>query len=147
MTFRLSRAYNILLVFDSGAEMIILLWLFTGVWPYIKILLSLLMWFLSPHRLSVMSRGRVFLWIDALAKLSVIDIFTLIVGVALLLVFIGGPDESYLGDEVMYSLKAVVVPRAGFYCIIVAQRISRVSSRFFFGVPRTSNPGCRNNAR
>lgn len=111
--------------------MIILLWLFTGVWPYIKIFLSLLMWFLSPQRLSVMSRGRVFLWIDALAKLSVIDIFTLIVGVALLLVFIGGPDESYLGDEVMYSLKAVVVPRAGFYCIIVAQRISRVSSRFF----------------
>jgi hypothetical protein len=71
------------------------------------------------------------LWIDALAKLSVIDIFTMLLGVAILLIFIGGPDESLSTDGVLYSMKAVVIPRAGFYCIIIAQRMSRVSSRFF----------------
>jgi hypothetical protein len=66
-----------------------------------------------------------------LAKLSVIDIFTMLLGVAVLLIFIGGPDESLSTDGVLYSMKAVVIPRAGFYCIIIAQRMSRVSSRFF----------------
>eukprot|EP00980_Cylindrotheca_fusiformis_P001033 scaffold279_cov90-Cylindrotheca_fusiformis.AAC.3 len=115
---------------NGGAEMVILLWIFTGVWPYIKIFLSLAMWIIPPTYLSVARRGRILLWNDTLAKLSIIDIFTLIVGVALLLVFIGGPDESFSSDDVMYSLKAIVVPRGGFYCIIIAQRISRVSSRF-----------------
>mmetsp|Transcript_4361 Transcript_4361/g.10224 ORF Transcript_4361/g.10224 Transcript_4361/m.10224 type:complete len:2166 (-) Transcript_4361:131-6628(-) len=114
----------------GGAEMVIMLWAFTGVWPYIKIMLSLAMWMIPPSRLSVSRRGRILLWIDALANLSIVDIFTLIVGVALLLVFIGGPDDSYTGDDALYSLKAVVVPRAGCYCIVIAQRISRASSRF-----------------
>jgi hypothetical protein len=116
---------------NGGAEMIILLWIFTGIWPYIKIFLSLAMWIVPPKRLSITTRGRILLWIDAAAKLSVIDIFTVIVGVALLLVFIGGPDESYVSEDALYTLKAVVVPRVGFYCIIVAQRMSRLSSRFF----------------
>jgi hypothetical protein len=114
----------------GGAEMVIMLWAFTGVWPYIKIFLSLAMWMIPPSRLSVSRRGRVLLWIDALANLSIVDIFTLIVGVALLLVFIGGPDKSYIGDDALYSIKAIVVPRAGCYCIVIAQRISRSSSRF-----------------
>ncbi|KAL3936622.1 MAG: hypothetical protein SGBAC_008099 [Bacillariaceae sp.] len=115
---------------NGGAEMVIMLWAFTGVWPYIKIMLSLTMWMVPPARLSVSRRGRILLWIDALANLSIIDIFTLIVGVALLLVFIGGPDKSYTGDDALYSLKAVVVPKVGCYCIVIAQRISRASSRF-----------------
>ncbi|CAJ1937638.1 unnamed protein product [Cylindrotheca closterium] len=115
---------------NGGAEMVIMLWAFTGVWPYIKIMLSLTMWMVPPGRLGVNRRGRILLWIDALANLSIVDIFTLIVGVGLLLVFIGGPDKSYIGDDALYSLKAVVVPRAGCYCIVIAQRISRASSRF-----------------
>ena len=55
----------------------------------------------------------------------------MLLGVAILLIFIGGPDESLSTDGVLYSMKAVVIPRAGFYCIIIAQRMSRVSSRFF----------------
>lgn len=115
---------------NGGAEMAIMLWTFTGVWPYIKLMLSFAMWMVPPSRLSVSRRGRILLWIDALANLSIVDIFTLIVGVALLLVFIGGPDESYIGNDALYSLKAIVVPRAGCYCIVIAQRISRASSRF-----------------
>ena len=116
---------------NGGKEMAILLWIFAGIWPYAKLLLSTLMWVLPPRHLSVKRRGQVLLWIDSLVKLSVIDIFTVLLGLAVLLVFIGGPDESYLGEGVMYSMKAIIVPHAGFYCLVIAQRMSRVSSRFF----------------
>lgn len=115
---------------NGGAEMIILIWIFAGIWPYIKLFLSLVIWMVPPKYLGVKRRGTVLLWIDALARLSVIDIFTLIIGFAILLVFIGGRDSPSNGDDAYYALKVIVVPKAGIYCIIVAQRISRVSSQF-----------------
>ena len=45
--------------------------------------------------------------------ISVVDIFTMILGVAVLLVFIGGPDESLNTEGMLYTFKAIVVPRAG----------------------------------
>jgi len=116
---------------NGGAEMVILLWICTGIWPYIKLMLSLVIWMTPPKYLSVKRRRTVLLWIDALARLSVIDIFTLIIGFAILLVFLGGRDESMDGGDMYYALKAIVVPKAGCYCIIIAQRMSRVSSQFF----------------
>jgi hypothetical protein len=115
---------------NGGAEMVILIWIFTGIWPYTKLFLSLFAWLAPTKYLSVKRRGVLLTWIDALAKLSVVDIFTLILGVAILLVFIGGPDKSLSSDGVYYSLKAIVVPQAGCYCLLIAQRMSRVSSRF-----------------
>lgn len=110
--------------------MVILIWIFMGVWPYVKLLLSLFAWIAPTTWIGVKRRGVVLIWIDALAKLSVVDIFTVLIGVAVLLVYIGGPDESITSDGVYYALKAVVIPKAGCYCILIAQRLSRVSSRF-----------------
>jgi len=116
---------------NGGAEMIILLWIFAGIWPYIKLLLSLAIWMAPPKYLSVKRRRTVLLWIDTLARLSIIDIFTLIIGFAIFLIFIGGRDKSMNEEGMYYALKAIVVPKAGCYCIIIAQRMSRVSSQFF----------------
>jgi hypothetical protein len=110
--------------------MVVLLWIFTGIWPYLKLLLSLGVWLAPTKYIGVKRRGTILLWIDALAKLSVVDIFTMLLGVAVLLVFIGGPDESITSDGVYYALKAIVIPKAGCYCLLIAQRMSRVSSRF-----------------
>ena len=116
---------------NGGKEMAILLWIFTGIWPYIKLVGSLLVWILPPPYLSVHRRGQVLLWIDALAKLSVIDIFTILIGFAALLVFIGGQDQALsYSSTTFYAFKVIIVPKAGFYCLIIAQRMSRVSSRF-----------------
>jgi len=115
---------------NGGAEMIILLWIFTGVWPYVKICLCLFIWIVPPRVVGVTCRGSVLIWIDALARLSVIDIFTMILGLGLLLIFIGGRDKASYGEGVYYALKAIVVPKVGCYCIVVAQRMSRVSSQF-----------------
>ena len=53
----------------------------------------------------------------------------MILGLGLLLVFIGGRDNTSY-DIGFYALKAIVVPKVGIYCIVVAQRMSRVSSQF-----------------
>jgi len=116
---------------NGGAEMIILLWICSGIWPYIKILLSLAIWMAPPKYLSVKRRRTLILWIDALARLSIIDIFTLIIGFAIFLVFIGGRDGAMNEEGMYYAFKAIIVPKAGCYCIIAAQRMSRVSSQFF----------------
>ena len=116
---------------NGGSEMAILIWIFTGIWPYVKIILSLLLWFLPPEKLTVSRRGRLLLWIDALAKLSVIDIFTLILGVAILLVYTGGHEKRLSSAGTLYSMKFIVIPRVGCYLLLIAQRMSRVSSRYF----------------
>ena len=116
---------------NGGREMSITLWIFTGIWPYVKLLASLFLWCLPPKILSVSSRGKLLLWLDTLTKLSIIDIFTMILMLAVLLVYIGGPDEALSAEGALYSMKVIVVPGAGCYCIVIAQRMSRVSSRFF----------------
>jgi hypothetical protein len=116
---------------NGGSEMAILIWMFSGIWPYIKLVLSALAWMLPPDRLSVSRRGQILLWIDAMAKLSVVDIFTMMLGVAVLLVYVGGPDKSLAEEDALYTMKAIVGPGAGCYCLLIAQRLARVSSRYF----------------
>ena len=116
---------------NGGNEMAIFLILFSGVWPYIKLLAALALWFIKPDRLSVARRGNLFLWMDVLTKLSIIDIVTMLIAVAALLVYIGGPGEEFYNSDELYAMTLVIVPQAGFYCIIIAQRLNRVSSRFF----------------
>ncbi|CAB9496714.1 Paraquat-inducible protein A [Seminavis robusta] len=116
---------------NGGMEMSIMLWIFTGIWPYVKLLASLFLWLVPPRMLSVSYRGKMLLWIDALTKLSIVDIFTMILALAVLLVYIGGPDEALDAEGALYSMKVIVIPGASCYCIVMAQRMSRVSSRFF----------------
>lgn len=66
----------------GGRELAILILLFSGIWPYTKQLVSLVLWFLPPSALSVSRRGNVFMWLDALAKWSMVDIFVLILTIA-----------------------------------------------------------------
>jgi hypothetical protein len=63
----------------GGKELAILILAFSGVWPYTKQVISLILWFLPPSSLPSSSRGNVFRWLDALAKWSMIDIFTILI--------------------------------------------------------------------
>ena len=65
---------------------------FTRILTYLKLLLPLL-WRLAPNQLSVKCQRRLLLTINALANIGVVDIVARTLGVAVLLVFIGGPDE------------------------------------------------------
>jgi len=116
---------------NGGREMAIFCFIFSGLWPYIKLFVLAVLWFLPPKRLSVSSRKKALLWMDTFAKLSIFDLVTMLFFIAILLVFAGGPGgESMDSDGVLYSLKLIVVPGPAFYCFMIAQRISRSSSKY-----------------
>lgn len=114
---------------NSGFEMALMLVLFTVVWPYIKLSTCLIVWFVPPSMLSVSKRKAILHWVDVFARLSIVDIATMLIGVALVLVFI---NETTASDPIgnLFATEVVVVPNAGFYCLIVAQRIARASARY-----------------
>eukprot|EP00956_Cyclotella_meneghiniana_P001220 scaffold1350_cov56-Cyclotella_meneghiniana.AAC.33 len=117
---------------NGGNEMAILMLIFSGLYPYMKLLTLIFTWFLPPRLMGgVKRRGSIILWMDVLAKLSVIDIVTMLLLAATLLVFIGGPANA-LSPETSeyYAVHAVVTPTVGFYCFVVAQRISRIASKY-----------------
>lgn len=62
-----ARTYN-----NGGSEMSILLFLFTGIWPYIKLLACVTLWFVPPRIVSVSRRETILLWLDIFAKLSMV---------------------------------------------------------------------------
>lgn len=127
---------------NGGIEMSIALWIFTGIWPYLKLLASLFLWMAPPSILSIGTRGKLFLWIDALTKLSIIDIFTMLLILAVVFVYIGGPDESITAGA-LYSMKIIVVPGVSCYCLVIAQRMSRTSSRLFLDYHNQDNLATR----
>ena len=117
---------------NGGNEMAILMLIFSGLYPYLKLLMLALAWVMPPRLLGgVKRRGSILLWMDVLAKLSVIDIVTMLLLAATVLVFIGGPAKA-LSSEMsdFYAVEAIVTPAAGFYCFVMAQRISRIASKY-----------------
>ena len=118
------RTYN-----NGGVEVGILLYLFTGVW-LIKLCTSMALWFVPPQKLSVSRRGTILLWLDVFAKLSLPDIFMVILAIGAIMVFMGGVDGSFSMEGDFFATKLIVVPGPGFYCIIIGQRITRVASRY-----------------
>jgi hypothetical protein len=116
---------------SGGSEMAIFLFAFSGIWPYIKLMAAMFLWFAKPDKLSVSCREKIILWMDALTKLSIIDVVNMIIALAVFLVFIGGPGDGSSDMKKFYSMILVIVPQIGLYAILIAQRLNRVTSRFF----------------
>jgi len=115
---------------NGGYEMAILLVIFAGIWPYFKCLLTLGLWFAPPSYLRSSYRGELLLWIDAMNKLTVRDIFKFLVVIALLFVYFGGPEAFSRDNGDLYSISITGVPGPAIYCGISAMILSRVSSRW-----------------
>lgn len=63
----------------GGKVLAAVIFAFSGLWPYLKQTVSLYLWLVPPSVVSVTRRGRIYLWLDALAKYSMMDIFILII--------------------------------------------------------------------
>lgn len=114
----------------GGKELAILILIFSGIWPYTKQLITLVVWFLPPSLLSVSKRGSILLWVDYLSKWSMVDIFVLVICIAAFRVSIKSPNRvAFLPDD-FYVIDMLIVPMWGLYANMIAQLVSQVSSHF-----------------
>lgn len=113
----------------GGKELAILIMIFSGIWPYTKQLITLALWFLPPKSVSISKRGNIFLWLDALTKWSIIDVFTLIIMLAGFRISVQSPSVPFLPED-FYSLDLLVIPKWGLYANMTAQLVSQISSHF-----------------
>ena len=78
--FEFSMAKSTIDIWNAGGrELAIMILIFSVIWPYTKQLITLVLWFLPPTKLSVSRRGSILLWLDCLGKWSMIDIFVLVI--------------------------------------------------------------------
>ena len=111
----------------GGKELAVMIFIFSVIWPYTKQLITLVVWFAPPRLIGISRRGSTLLWLDTLAKWSMVDIMTLIVTVAGFRLSIQSPDVGFLPKD-FYSLDLLVVPMWGLYANMIAQLISQLSS-------------------
>jgi hypothetical protein len=129
--FEFSMARSTLDMWNAGAKTLaILIGIFSGAWPYIKQFTTLFLWVVSPKWVSVSRRGSIFLWLDRLAKWSIVDIFVLLMSIAAFNISINSPENVDFLIPNLYSIKLFVVPLWGLYANLTAQLISQISSHF-----------------
>jgi len=128
--FEFSMAKSTIDIWNAGGrELAIMILIFSVIWPYTKQLITLVLWFLPPTKLSVSRRGSILLWLDCLGKWSMIDIFVLVITLVAFRVSIVSPSIGFLPEN-FYSINLLVVPLWGLYANMIAQLVSQVSSHF-----------------
>jgi len=129
--FEFSVARSTIDIWNAGGKALaILILIFSGIWPYTKQVATLILWFTPTSWVAISRRGSILLWLDQLAKWSMIDIFILIVCLAAFRVSVNSPTNLAFLPEGFYSLDLLVVPLWGLYSNLIAQLISQISSHF-----------------
>ena len=129
--FEFSMAKSTIDIWNAGGkELAILILVFSGIWPYTKQLITLVLWFTPTSWVPISRRGLMLVWLDWMAKWSMIDIFVLIICLAAFRVSVNSPSNLAFLPEGFYSLDLLVVPMWGLYANLIAQLVSQVSSHF-----------------
>jgi hypothetical protein len=66
----------------GGRELEVMILIFSGIWQYMKQLMTLILWFLLPTSLSISHWGSILLWLNWITKWSIIDIVVLVISIA-----------------------------------------------------------------
>jgi len=126
--FEFSMAKSTIESWQAGAKSLaIIILIFSGIWPYTKQFITLYLWFTPPSSVSVSKRGSIFVWLDALAKWSMIDIYILIITIVGFRISIKSPEFL---SESLYTVDLMVVPLWGLYANMMAQLVSQISSHY-----------------
>ena len=129
--FEFSMAKSTIDIWNAGGkELAILILVFSGIWPYTKQLITLVLWFTPTSWVPISRRGSMLVWLDWMAKWSMIDIFVLIICLAAFRVSVNSPSNLAFLPEGFYSLDLLVVPMWGLYANLIAQLVSQLSSHF-----------------
>ena len=92
--------------------------------------MTLALWFTPTSWVPISRRGSILIWLDRLAKWSMIDIFVIVICIAAFRVSISSPDNLGFLPDNFYAIDLLVVPMWGLYSNMIAQIISQVSSHY-----------------
>jgi len=127
--FEFSMAKSTIEMWNAGATALaILIVIFSGVWPYSKLLVTLFIWFAPPRWLTSNRRGKLLHWLDVLGKWSMIDVFVLLMTLASFRLSVESPSHLSFLPESLYSINMLVVPLWGLYANMLAQFVAQISS-------------------
>jgi len=127
--FEFSMAKSTVEMWNAGATALaILIVIFSGVWPYSKLLVTLFIWFAPPRWLTSNRRGKLLHWLDVLGKWSMIDVFVLLMTLSSFRLSIESPNHLSFLPESLYSINMLVVPLWGLYANMLAQFVAQISS-------------------
>jgi hypothetical protein len=119
----------------------VLVALFSGVWPYLKLLALLLCW-MSPTSggFSVRKRGSLLMAVDAFGKWSLVDFFVMVLMMCAFYLDLPIPVDPEPGSHgtpnVKASVNVIVQPNEGFYCFLVATIVSLVVGHVILAMHR-----------
>jgi len=127
--FEFSMAKSTIEMWNAGAKSLaILIVIFSGLWPYTKLITTLIIWFAPPRWISPSRRAKLLHWFDVLGKWSMIDVFVLLMTLASFRLSIESPDHLNFLPEDLYSINMLVVPLWGLYANMLAQLVAQISS-------------------
>ena len=112
---------------------------FSVFWPYFKIAVTLMMWYLPPCCLTPSTRGSTLSWLDALGKWSMVDIFVMIVTLAAFRHTVLLPEgvAALLPNEFI-TVDLTVRPVWGLYSNTLAQVVCQLISHWIVYLHRNA---------
>jgi hypothetical protein len=118
----------------------LLIAVFSGFWPYAKLLLMLLCWGAPPARLPARLREQILMFLDAFGKWSLIDTYVLVM---FMVAFHFHVDLAAAGAPAgtASAVDVVVDPGAGFYLFLGATMLSLLLSHLLLGCHRAAEAG------
>ncbi|KAL7552892.1 hypothetical protein ACHAWF_016142 [Thalassiosira exigua] len=137
--FEFSMAKSTLEMWKAGARTLaILVALFSGLWPYTKLIATLLIWLAPPRWLPSKRRGKILRWLDVLGKWSMVDVFVLLMTLASFHISVESPDHLRFLPKDLYQIHMLVRPLWGLYANMLAQLVAQVLSHVIIHYHRKS---------
>jgi len=127
--FTFSIAQSTIDMYNAGSVFLaFVVLIFSGIWPYVKLLCMCFLWFVPAWVVAPANRGSGFAWLDTLGKWSMIDIFVMVLSIVGFNVVINPPAAFNFLWEDLFRIELFVTPRWGLYANLLAQLVSQLSS-------------------
>jgi len=126
--FAFSLGHTIEEMYSAGIwTLLLVVVVFSGIWPYLKLALMLVAWVAPPDFLSKSQRGDLLFSLDALGKFSLVDTFVLV------LMMVSFRYHLEAGGS---TLDVYVNPKFGFYGFLLATSLSLVAGHIALFIHR-----------
>jgi len=110
--------------------LMLLVVVFSGIWPYVKLALMVLAWCAPISVLSIGLREKLLVWLDALGKFSLVDTYVLV------LMLVAFRYHLELGD--FGTLDVYVTPLGGFYGFLLVIILSLIGGHVILHLHRNA---------